>query len=94
VQRGTGIFVFLRESTPILWTVIQSNSPAVERRPSGVMSLIRGETGAFFEAAQAGPANLTSFEPRCPTGPRPGAHSARGRCPAPLRFAVTVHVLG
>jgi hypothetical protein len=56
------------------------------------MLLIRGETGAFFEAVRVGTAKVTSFEPRCPGGPHPGVHS-RGRCPAPLRFAVTVHVL-
>jgi hypothetical protein len=92
VLRGTGIFVFLRESSPLPWTAIQSSSAAVARRPSGVMSLIRGETGAFFEAAEVGTAKLTSFEMRCPGDPHPGAHS-HGRCPAPLRFAVTVHVL-
>lgn len=91
VPRGTGIFVFLRAATPVLWTPIHSSSAAVERRPSGVMSLMRGETGAFFDAAEVGTANLTSFEPRCPGGPHP--LRTRGRCPAPLRFAVTVHVL-
>lgn len=94
VLRGTGIFVFLHKSTSVAWALIQSTSAAVERRPSGVMSLARGVTGGFFEAAQAGTANLTSFEPRCPVGPRTGkagVHS--GHCPAPLRFEVTVHVL-
>lgn len=91
VLRGTGIFVFLHASTSVLWTPIQSSSAALSRRPSGVMSLVRGETGAFFEAAQVGTATLTSFEPRC-TGPHPG--KAGGRCPAPLRYAVIVHVLG
>jgi hypothetical protein len=90
VLRGVGIFVFLHQATPVLWTPVQSSSAAVERRPSGVLSLTRGETGAFFEAAEVGTANLTSFEPRCP-GPHP--LKAGGRCPAPLRFAVTVHVL-
>jgi len=95
VQRGTGIFVFLHKSTLVAWAPIQSNSAAVQRRPSGVMSLARNVTGAFFETAQVGTANLTSFEPRCPFGPRAGkagVHSS-GHCPAPLRFVVTVHVL-
>lgn len=92
VLRGTGIFVFLHEATLMLWTPIQSSSAAVERRPSGLLSLMRGETGAFFEAAEVGAATLTSFEPRCPGGPHPVLRS-RNRCPAPLRFAVTVHVL-
>ncbi len=91
VLRGTGLFVFLHAQSPLLWTVIQSSSLALQRRPSGVMSLPRGETGAFFEASQVGTAKLTSFEPRCKSGPRAGAG---GRCPAPLRFEVTVHVLG
>jgi hypothetical protein len=91
VRRGVGIFVFLHQATPVLWTPVQSNSAAVERRPSGVLSLTRGETGAFFEAAEVGTANLTSFEPRCPGGPHP--IKTRSRCPAPLRFAITVHVL-
>ena len=93
VLRGTGIFVFLHGSGPVPWALIQSSSAALERRPSGVMSLVRGETGAFFEAAEVGVAQVTSFEPRCSGGPHPGVHSG-GRCPAPLRFAVTVHVLG
>ena len=84
--------MFLHEATLVLWTPIQSSSAAVERRPSGVMSLIRGETGAFFDAAEVGTATLTSSEPRCPMGPHPGVHPG-GRCPAPLRFSVTVHVL-
>jgi hypothetical protein len=92
VLRGTGIFVFLHELTPVLWAPIQSSSAAVEHRPSGVMSLIRGETGGFFVAAKVGTANLTSFEPRCRSGPHPGVHT-RARCTAPLRFSVTVHVL-
>lgn len=87
VARGTGIFVFLHGLTPQLWGVIQASSSAVERRPSGVMSLMRGETGAFFEAVGSGAATLTSFEPRCP----PGERQPR-RCPAPLRFSVIVHV--
>jgi hypothetical protein len=91
VLRGTGLFVFLRAQSPVLWTDIQSSSLVLERRPSGVMSLPQGETGAFFQAAQVGTARLTSFEPRCKSGPRAGAG---GRCPAPLRFEVTVHVLG
>jgi len=90
VLRGTGVFVFLRESTPVLWAPIKSSSVALERRPSGVMSLARGETGGFFEAAKTGRASLTSYEPRCPSGPHP---SRASRCPAPLRFAVTVYVL-
>lgn len=94
VLRGTGIFVFLHKSTPVAWTLIQSSSAAVERRPSGVMSLARGVTGGFFEAVAVGTANLTSIAPRCPVGPRPGkARVHSGRCPAPLRFKVTVHVL-
>ena len=90
VLLGTGVFVFLRESTPVLWAPIKSSSVALERRPSGVMSLARGETGGFFEAATTGRASLTSYEPRCPSGPHP---SRASRCPAPLRFAVTVYVL-
>ena len=96
VPRGTGLFVFLQEASPVLWAPIQSSSAALERRPSGVLSLRFGETGAFFEAAKVGAAELTSSEPRCPGGPHPGVHPSGhsgGRCPAPQRFAVTVHVL-
>lgn len=91
VTRGTGIFVFLHGQTAELWTAIQVSSAAVERRPSGVMSLVRGETGGFFEAVGPGAATLTSFEPRCPSGPHPGLRLPR-HCPAPLRFSITVHV--
>lgn len=91
VPRGTGLFVFLHAQSPVLWTVIKSSSPALQRRPSGVMSLTRGETGGFFEAAGVGTAKLTSFEPRCKSGPRVGTPA---RCPAPLHFEVTIHVLG
>jgi hypothetical protein len=90
VRHGTGIFVFLRQSTPVLWAPIQSSSAVLERRPSGVLALTRGETGGFFEAAKVGQATLRSYEPRCPNGPHP---SRASRCPAPLRFAVTIDVL-
>ena len=92
VPRGSGLFVFLHASTPVLWTPIQSSSAVLAHRPSGRLSLMAGETGAFFVAAEAGTAKVTSFEPRCPGGPHPRVHRS-GRCPAPLRFAVTVHVL-
>lgn len=95
VPRGAGIFVFLHKSTPVAWAPIQSSSAALQRRPSGVMSLARGVTGAFFEATRVGTASLRSFEPRCLIRPRAGkaaVHSS-GRCPAPLRFEVTVYVL-
>jgi len=88
VRRGTGLFVFLHSPNSHLWSPILSNSAALSRRPSGVMSLIRGETGAYYVAAGLGRATLTSSDPRCPNGPHPGV-----RCPAPLRYSVTVYVL-
>lgn len=94
VPRGTGVFVFLHESTHLPWTPIRSSSAVLEPRPNGALSLARGVTGAFFLAAQAGTAKLTSSEPRCFGGPHPGHRGQLGvRCPAPLEFAVTVHVL-
>lgn len=87
VLRGTGIFVFLHSSTLRLWSPIQSSSSVLSRRPSGVMSLVRGETGAYYVAAGLGRATLTSGVSRCPSGPHGGS-----RCPPPLQFSVTVDV--
>ncbi len=89
VARGTGVFVFLHSATSHLWTPIQSSSSALSRRPSGVMSLARGVTGAYYVAAGLGRATLTSAVSRCPKGPHP---SAGGRCPAPILYSVTVYV--
>jgi hypothetical protein len=90
VRRGTGVFVFLHSPNSHLWSPILSSSAVLSRRPSGVMSLMRGETGAFYAAAHVGRATLTSSVSRCPNGPHP---SARARCPAPIMFWVTVSVL-
>ncbi len=89
VRRGTGVFVFLHSSTARMWNPIQTSSAALSRRPSGVMSLVRGVTGAYFVAASLGHATLTSFISRCPSGPQ---FVAQARCPAPTRFKVTVYV--
>ena len=93
VRRGAGIFVFLHSPTMRLWSPIQSNSSALSRRPSGVMSLMRGETGAYYVAAGLGHATLTSGLSRCPNGPHGGrvAHT-EARCPPPLEFSVTIYV--
>jgi hypothetical protein len=87
VRRGTGIFVFLHSPTSRLWSPIQSSSSVLSRRPSGVLSLVRGETGAYYVAAGLGRATLTSAVVRCTNGPHGGS-----RCPMPLEFSVTVYV--
>jgi hypothetical protein len=87
VRRGTGIFVFLHSPTSRPWSPIQSSSSVLSRRPSGVMSLVRGETGAYYVAAGLGHATLTSGVSRCPNGPHAGS-----RCLVPLEFSVTVYV--
>lgn len=87
VPRGTGIFVFLHSPTLRLWSPIQSSSSVLSRRPSGVMSLVAGETGAYFVATGLGHTTLTSGVSRCPSGPHGGS-----RCPVPLEFSVTVYV--
>jgi hypothetical protein len=60
VRAGTGIFVFLHGKPATMWSPILSSSGAVQRRPSGVMSLALGVTGAYFVASGHGRATLSS----------------------------------
>jgi len=86
VAVGTGIYVFLHSghSQAHLWQRIQPSSGVLEGRVSGVMTLARGVTGAYFGAARPGTVTLTST--RSP-GPAAGSPSA-----TELHFKVTVVV--
>jgi hypothetical protein len=86
VARGTGIYVFLHSglTQAHLWQSIRPSSGVLEGRVSGMMTLPRGVTGAYFGAARPGMATLTSTKAPCPAAGSP--------CTAQLHFKVTVVV--
>ena len=83
---GTGIYVFLHSghTQARLWRSIQPSSDVLESRASGMMSLARGVTGAYFGAARPGMATLTSTRSPCSAAGSP--------CATRLHFKVTVIV--
>lgn len=79
VQAGTDIFVLLHGTPARLWGPIRLSSPVLQRRVSGVLALMRGETGGFFTAARLGSATVTSTLAPCPgTSPSPPGPSPAG----------------
>jgi hypothetical protein len=86
VAKGTGIYVFLHSgpTQAHLWQSIHPSSGVLEGRVSGMMSLARGVTGAYFGAARPGTATLTSSRTPC--------QAAGSPCATRLHFKVTVVV--
>jgi len=83
---GTGIYVFLHSgrTQAHLWRSIHPSSGVLEGRASGMMSLARGVTGAYFGAARPGTVTLTSTRSPCAAAGSP--------CATRLLFKVTVVV--
>jgi len=86
VAKGTGIYVFLHSghNQAHLWQSIHPSSGVLEAKASGVMTLARGVTGAYFGAARPGTATLTSARTPC--------QAAGSPCATRLHFKVTVVV--
>ena len=91
VVAGTSMFVFLHSGYSNLWSRIRVSSAALQPRPSGVMSLARGVTGASFLASKLGQATLESHRAPCHPAAMP---SNQGACRGPTAFRVTVRILG
>ena len=83
---GTGVYVFLHSgpNPGALWRSIHPSSGVLEGRASGLMSLARGVTGAYFGAARPGTVTLTSTRSPCAAAGSP--------CATRLLFKVTVVV--
>lgn len=90
VVAGTSMFVFLHSDPSRMWSPIHSTSAALQPRPSGVMTLARGVTGAYFFATRLGRATVESSRAPCAAASAAGATP----CPAQTSFTVTVLVLG
>jgi hypothetical protein len=60
VRSGTGVYVFLHGSPSLAWQHIRSSSAVLSPRPSGIFTLMRWETAAYFLAARPGTARLIS----------------------------------
>jgi len=93
VLAGTGIYVFLHGTPAHMWTRIQPDSPVIQPRASGVMTLMRGVTGGYFVAARLGVATLSSTIAPCHVAPVKAAPGAPG-CSTATIFRVTVLVRG
>lgn len=85
---GTGIFVFLHGAPAAMWSAIRSDSAVVAPQASGVMTLMRGVTGAHFVVTGRGRADITALRPPCHQGGTPAS------CPASDRFRVLVLIEG
>lgn len=91
VVAGTSMFVFLHSAYSNLWSQIRASSSALQPRPSGMMSLARGVTGAYFLASKLGQVTLESHRAPCHPAAMP---SNQGACRGPTVFRVTVRILG
>jgi hypothetical protein len=86
VRRGTRIYVFLHGSQSRRWAPIEATSPVLTRVPSGVLTLMIGVTGGFFQAKKTGTAELTSTRAPC--------LQKHALCSRQSSFRVTVQVSG
>jgi hypothetical protein len=94
VRPGTAVLVYLKDLAG-RWAPIQASSAALEPRANGRLTLMRGVTGASFQAAGPGTAVISSFQDSCgPTSTPGNAGSGSGtlECGAILDFRVTVRV--
>jgi hypothetical protein len=89
VKPGTTLMVILRGSPDRTWASIHASSRVLEPRGSGVLTLQRGVTGAYFVAAHTGRAVISSARPACAT-----ASMGTASCGARLTFHTTVVVRG
>jgi hypothetical protein len=86
VQRGTRIYVFLHGTQARRWAPIRPSSAALVPIPSGVFTLMIGETGGFFKAAKPGIATLASTRSPC--------LQKHALCSRPATFRLTIKISG
>jgi hypothetical protein len=89
VLPGVGVFVALHGTPKVFWAAVASSSSALQRRPSGELSLPVGVTGAYFVAVAPGTAKLTSTLRPCLAKPPTRAVK---HCLKLERFLVTIKV--
>ena len=87
VKPGTGVLVILRGTPDRKWAPIHASSRAVVPRANGHLLLALGVTGAYFVAARAGTAVISSARPACAAA-TPGTAS----CDTMLAFRATLVV--
>jgi hypothetical protein len=90
VLAGTSMFVFLHGTPSRMWSHVKASSGALQPRPSGVFSLARGVTGAYYLAARLGHATLESSRLLC----HPAASAGQATCGAESLFRVTILIRG
>jgi hypothetical protein len=81
---GAQLMVFLSGTLTRKWMPIHSSSTALTPEPNGQLALKVGVTGAFFAAAHAGTARISST--------RSGCKPATSGCGTSMVFHVTVIV--
>jgi hypothetical protein len=84
LKAGGHLMVFLGGTLARKWMPIHSSSTVLIPAPNGGLALKVGVTGAFFAAAHAGTARISST--------RSGCKPATSRCGTPMVFHVTVVV--
>jgi hypothetical protein len=89
VKPGTTLIVILRGTPDRTWAPIHASSRVLEPRGNGRLALQRGVTGAYFVAAHAGRAVISSARPACAP-----ASMGSASCGAKLTFHTTVVVRG
>jgi hypothetical protein len=90
VIAGTSMFVFLHGNPSRMWSTIHPSSALLTPRPSGVFSLARGVTGAYYLAAGLGNVTLTSSRLPC----HPAAAASSTTCGPANLFRVKVMIRG
>jgi hypothetical protein len=90
VLAGTSMFVFLHGAPSRMWAHVNASSQALQPRPSGVFSLARGVTGAYYLAAKLGHVTLESSRLPC----HPAASASQATCGAKNLFRVTILIRG
>lgn len=90
VLAGTSMFVFLHSTPSRMWSHVNASSAVLQPRPSGVFSLARGVTGAYYLAARLGHATLESSRPPC----HPAASASQATCGVKNSFLVTILIRG
>jgi hypothetical protein len=90
VGLNTGIYVFLHSTPAKPWSRPAPGSARLTPRPSGVFTLARGVTGAYFGASGPGTVRITSARPPCRA-----ASSGKGPQCSPLTFfTITLLIRG
>jgi hypothetical protein len=93
VRVGDQVAVILHSTQQKRWLVPLVSGHVLKGTPNGAGSLIAGATGAWFKAAKAGRAVVTSVRPPCrAVANSPGTAYPVRSCAVKDRFTVTIVV--